>query len=45
MKFLRKTEVKLFFTIFLVYLFFLSDYGGNWMADSIIDSAMAFVDT
>src|SRR3989344_3582090 len=45
MKFLRKTEVKLFFTIFLVYLFFLSDYGGNWMADSIIDSAIAFVDT
>src|SRR3989344_7398251 len=45
MKFLKRTEVKLFLTVFIVYLFFLSDYGGNWMADSIIDSAMAFVDT
>ncbi len=45
MKFLKKTEVKIFLTIFLVYAFFISDYGGNWMADSLISSAMAFVDT
>ncbi|MEK6856677.1 MAG: hypothetical protein AABX49_01540, partial [Nanoarchaeota archaeon] len=45
MKFLKTTEAKIFFTIFLIYLFFISDYGGNWMADSLIDSAMAFVDT
>lgn len=43
--FLSKTDTKIFLTIFLVYLFFISDYGGNWMADSLIDSAMAFVDT
>ena len=45
MKLLKTTEAKIFFTIFLIYLFFISDYGGNWMADSIISSAMAFVDT
>lgn len=44
-RFFSKTEVKIFLTIFIIYTFFLSDYGGNWMADSVIDSAIAFIDT
>ncbi len=39
-----RTEFKIFLTIWIVYIFFLSDYGGNYMADSMLAGTMALVD-
>src|SRR3989344_4310918 len=39
-----RTEFKIFFTIWIVYIFFLSNYGGNYMGDSILSGTMALID-
>ena len=44
MKFLKTKGFKIFLTVWIIYIFFLSHYSGSWMADSIIHSSMAFVD-
>ena len=43
-KFFKKTEFKLFLTIWIVYIFFISTYGGSYIAESNIHQAMAIVD-
>ncbi len=35
---------KIFFSIWIVYLFFISTYGGSYLAESIIHESMAIVD-
>jgi len=42
--FFRRTEFKLFLTVWLVYIFFLSNYGGGWMADSTLALTKSIVD-
>ncbi len=44
MKILKTTEFKLFATIFLVLVFFISHYGGSFMADSILATTQAIID-
>lgn len=44
MKLLKTKGFKIFLTIWIIYIFFLSHYSGSWMADSMIHSSMAFVD-
>ncbi len=41
--FFKKKEFKIFLTVLLVYAFFISDYGGNWMADSMLSGTLALV--
>lgn len=43
-KFFKKTEFKLFLTIWIVYTFFISTYGGSYIAESNIHQTMAIVD-
>ena len=38
------TEFKLFFTIWFTYLVFISNYGGNFMADSMLAGTMSIID-
>lgn len=40
----RSTESKVFFTVWVVYVFFLSNFGGNWMEDSVLRLTLAAVD-
>ncbi len=42
--FFGKTEVKIFFTVYLVYLVFISNYGGNFMADSMLSATISLVE-
>lgn len=44
LNFLKEKEVKIFFTVWFVYLVFLSGYGGNWMANSMLGLTMSVVD-
>ncbi len=44
MKILRTTEFRIFLTVWLVYIFFISGYGGNWMANSMIGLSASIVD-
>ncbi|MBU2639914.1 MAG: phospholipid carrier-dependent glycosyltransferase [Nanoarchaeota archaeon] len=39
-----RTEFKIFLTIWIIYVLFLSDYGGNYMAESMLDATIALVD-
>ncbi|MAF51020.1 MAG: hypothetical protein CMH64_02920 [Nanoarchaeota archaeon] len=40
----KTTEFKLFITVWLVLIFFIADYGGNYLADSTLSSTLSFVD-
>lgn len=42
--FLKKTEFKIFFTVYIVYLVFISNYGGNYMADSMLTGTISLVE-
>ncbi len=44
MKILRTTEFRIFLTVWLVYIFFISGYGGNWMANSMLGLSASIVD-
>lgn len=44
LNYLKKKEVKIFLTVWFVYLVFLSGYGGNWMANSMLGLTMSVVD-
>ena len=39
----RRREFKIFLTIWLVYVFFISEYGGNWMADHMLSESLAII--
>ena len=41
---LEKREVKIFFTIYLVYLVFMTNFGGNFMADSMLSATISLVE-
>ena len=41
---LEKREVKIFLTIYLVYLMFMTNYGGNFMADSMLSATISLVE-
>ncbi len=41
---LEKKEVKIFFVIYLVYLVFMTNFGGNFMADSMLSAAISLVE-
>ncbi|MEM4245074.1 MAG: hypothetical protein QXR60_02635 [Candidatus Nanoarchaeia archaeon] len=40
----KSKESKIFFTVWIVYILFISNYGGNWMEDSVLRLTMAIVD-
>ena len=40
----KKTEFKIFFTIFIIYIFYAAGYGGNWGDTSILYETMAIAD-
>ncbi len=42
--FLKKTEFKIFLTVYLVYLVFMTNYGGNFMADSMLSATISLVE-
>lgn len=42
--FFKNREVRIFFTVWIVYMFFISGYGGNWMADSMLGLTLSVVD-
>ena len=44
MVFLKKTEINIFLTVWIVYITFASGFGGNYMATSVLYGTMAFVD-
>src|SRR3989344_66462 len=44
MAFLYKTELKIFFTVWIVYIAFVSSFGGNYMAESMLYETMSIVD-
>ena len=39
-----KTEFKVFLTIWIVYIIFMTNFGGNFMADSMLAGTMSIVD-
>ena len=41
---LGKKELKIFFTIYLIYLVFMTNYGGNFMADSMLSATISLVE-
>lgn len=41
--FLKSREFKIFLTIWIVYIFFISEFGGNWMADHMVAGSLAIV--
>lgn len=41
---LRKKEVKIFLTIWFIFIFFISNYGGNYMANSMLYQTMSIID-
>ncbi len=43
-KLFRSTESRIFITVWIVYVFFISNYGGNWMEDSSLRLTLALVD-
>lgn len=40
----KRTEFKLFLTIWLIYIFFINSYGGDYMTDSTLSSTLSLVD-
>ena len=42
--FLHTREFKIFLTIYLIFLFFMTNYGGNFMADSMLLETMSIVE-
>ena len=43
--YLSKKELKLVLTIWIVFMFFMSNYGGNFMADSMLAGTMSLIDS
>ena len=43
-KLFKKTEFKIFITVYLVYLVFMTNYGGNFMADSMLSGTISLVE-
>jgi hypothetical protein len=43
-KLLKSTEAKIFLTVWVVYIFFISNYGGNFMEDSSLRLTLSVVD-
>ncbi|MFH0876157.1 MAG: glycosyltransferase family 39 protein [archaeon] len=41
--FVKKKEFKIFLTIWLIYIFFISGFGGNWLADSMLSESLSIV--
>lgn len=45
MKFFKRTELNIFITVSIVLLFYISHYGGSYMADSMLSTTQAIIDT
>lgn len=43
-KFLKRREVKIFLIIWIIYIFFMTQYGGNYMAEAMLGTTMSMVD-
>jgi hypothetical protein len=43
--YISKKELKLVLTVWLVFIFFISNYGGNFMADSMLAGTMSIIDS
>ena len=41
---LEKREAKIFLTIYIVYLIFMTNFGGNFMADSMLSATISLVE-
>ena len=40
----NKTETKIFFTIWIIYIFFMSSYSGSWTSDPVIAESLSLVE-